>query len=38
MTGGVYERNLDANEHEIGKQNTQKVEWKNLTIGHDLNA
>ena len=23
---GVYERNLDANKHEIGKQNTQKIE------------
>ena len=38
MTGGAYERNLDANKHEIGKQNTQKIERKNLTIEHGLNV
>nr|WP_221902064.1 IS1 family transposase [Bathymodiolus platifrons methanotrophic gill symbiont] len=29
---GAYERNLDVNEHEIGKQNTQKIERKNLNF------
>jgi IS1 family transposase len=27
---GAYERNLTTNQHEIGKQNTQKIERKNL--------
>ena len=35
---GAYERNLETNEHEIGKQNTQKIERKNLTIEHGLNV
>lgn len=29
---GAYERNLEKNEHEIGKQNTQKIERKNLNF------
>ena len=29
---GAYERNLETNEHEIGKQNTQKIERKNLNF------
>ena len=28
---GSYERNLDTEKHEVGKQNTQKIERKNLT-------
>lgn len=32
MTGGAYEWHLKTNEHEIGKQNTQKVERKNLNF------
>ena len=27
---GAYERHLDADKHEIGKRNTQKIERKNL--------
>ena len=27
---GAYERHLDANQHEIGKRNTQKIERKNV--------
>jgi len=29
---GAYERNLDRDQHVIGKQNTQKIERKNLTL------
>lgn len=29
---GAYERNIDASLHEIGKQNTQKIERKNLNL------
>jgi IS1 family transposase len=29
---GAYERNIDANPNEIGKQNTQKIERKNLNL------
>lgn len=29
---GAYEPHLDANKHEIGKRNTQKIERKNLNI------
>ena len=29
---GAYERNLDADQHETGKQNTQKIERKNLNF------
>ena len=29
---GAYERHLDANQHEIGKRNTQKIERKNLNL------
>jgi IS1 family transposase len=29
---GAYERNLDAQQHEIGKRNTQKIERKNLNL------
>jgi IS1 family transposase len=29
---GAYERNLEKNEHEIGKQNIQKIERKNLNF------
>jgi IS1 family transposase/transposase-like protein len=29
---GAYERNLETSEHEIGKQNTQKIERKNLNF------
>ena len=32
MIGELYERNLSANEHEIGKKNTQKIERKNLNL------
>ena len=27
---GAYERHLEADKHEVGKQNTQKIERKNL--------
>ena len=29
---GAYERNIDAEKHEIGKKNTQKIERKNLNF------
>ena len=29
---GAYERNLDKNQHEVGKKNTQKIERKNLNL------
>lgn len=29
---GAYERNLDENEHTVGKENTQKIERKHLTL------
>ena|GEM_PF-2821286 len=29
---GAYERHLDADKHEIGKRNTQKIERKNLNF------
>lgn len=29
---GAYERHLDANQHEVGKRNTQKIERKNLNL------
>ena len=29
---GTYERHLEAEKHEIGKRNTQKIERKNLNI------
>ena len=29
---GAYERHLSADEHEIGKRNTQKIERKNLNL------
>ena len=29
---GAYERHLDADKHEIGKRNTQKIERKNLNL------
>ena len=29
---GAYERHLDAEKHEIGKRNTQKIERKNLNF------
>lgn len=29
---GAYERHLDAEQHEIGKRNTQKIERKNLNF------
>lgn len=29
---GAYERNIPASQHEIGKQNTQKIERKNLNL------
>jgi insertion element IS1 protein InsB len=29
---GAYERHLDADKHEVGKQNTQKIERKNLNL------
>lgn len=29
---GAYERHLDAEKHEIGKKNTQKIERKNLNF------
>jgi insertion element IS1 protein InsB len=29
---GAYERHLDASNHEIGKQNTQKIENKHLNL------
>ena len=29
---GAYERNLESNEHSIGKQNTQKIENKHLNL------
>ncbi|NOQ15602.1 MAG: hypothetical protein GQ581_00930 [Methyloprofundus sp.] len=33
---GAYERHIDANKHEVGKRNTQKIERKNLTKEHEL--
>lgn len=32
MDGGAYEPHLDPNKHEVGKQNTQKIERKNLNF------
>ena len=29
---GAYERNIEANQHEVGKRNTQKIERKNLNL------
>ena len=29
---GAYERNLDSEQHSIGKRNTQKIERKHLTL------
>jgi len=29
---GAYERHLDAAKHQVGKQNTQKIERKNLNL------
>ena len=29
---GVYERKLEAEKHEVGKRNTQKIERKHLTL------
>ena len=29
---GAYERNIPTNEHGIGKENTQKIERKNLNL------
>lgn len=29
---GAYERHLEPEEHEVGKQNTQKIERKHLTL------
>ena len=29
---GAYERHLEADKHEIGKRNTQKIERKNLNF------
>jgi insertion element IS1 protein InsB len=29
---GAYERHLESEEHEVGKQNTQKIERKHLTL------
>jgi insertion element IS1 protein InsB len=29
---GAYERNLPANQHEIGKKNTQKIEQKHIRL------
>jgi insertion element IS1 protein InsB len=29
---GAYERHLDADKHEVGKRNTQKIERKNLNF------
>jgi len=29
---GAYERHLDAGKHQVGKQNTQKIERKNLNL------
>jgi insertion element IS1 protein InsB len=29
---GVYERHLDPEKHVMGKQNTQKIERKHLTL------
>jgi insertion element IS1 protein InsB len=30
--GGVYNRHLDPDSHEVGKQHTQKIERKHLTL------
>jgi insertion element IS1 protein InsB len=38
MIGGAYQRHLEADKHEIGKRNTQKIERKNLTIERGSNA
>ena len=29
---GAYERHLETTEHQVGKQNTQKIERKNLNL------
>ena len=29
---GAYERHIEADMHEVGKQNTQKIERKNLNL------
>lgn len=29
---GAYERHIDADKHEVGKRNTQKIERKNLNL------
>ncbi|MCK5917532.1 MAG: hypothetical protein KAG34_03860 [Cocleimonas sp.] len=29
---GIYERNINTSQHEVGKQNTQKIELKNLNL------
>lgn len=29
---GAYERHLEADKHEVGKQNTQKIENKHLNL------
>ena len=29
---GAYERHLEANKHEVGKQNTQKIESKHINL------
>ncbi|MSP27539.1 MAG: transposase, partial [Methylococcales bacterium] len=29
---GAYQRHLEADKHEIGKRNTQKIERKNLNL------
>jgi len=31
---GVYERHIDADKHEVGKRNTQKIERKNSNLEH----
>ena len=32
MTGEAYERNIDEEKHSVGKNNTQKIERKNLNL------
>ncbi|MCX7068811.1 MAG: IS1 family transposase [Methylococcales bacterium] len=32
ITGGTYARHLPADQHELGKKNTQKIEPKNLNL------
>lgn len=29
---GDYERHLDSDHHQVGKANTQKIEWRHLTL------